>query len=682
MFSVTTFCKESMESPVDTFETMSEQLMSPDEETRRLAVVGLAGYPLESVKDCLFTAMGDPCWRVRKEAVDAILAGTVGGEVMEALVAMLGAHENAGLRNSAVEALERLGDRAVPSLCRHAGDDDHDVRKFVIDILGSIGDTDAIPLLINALTDPDPNVSAAAAENLGKIGDPRAASPLLSALEKTDIWLRYTILEALGRIGIPVPIEVIRPLAGENLLKKAVFDCLGSIGDLEAVPLLIEGLKEKVRNSRDAAVLALMKVRDRLSAEHAAQAVDARLKELAGTPFLDGLIASMDTPDRDMRTALIKILGMIGDERSTGRLLICCRDDRLRRHCLLAYENMGEAGTRSLLAAFPGADDEERCFIAYVCGELGYDGTGPLLREGMSADSSMLRRVSAIAAGKTGLVALLDDLTRLLDDTEAEVREGAIEALCRLAQRDGDSVLLIAVELAGANAAEKRRFSAILFSSLNDAEKLSLLIKDEDPLVRKTAVNSLAELKSPAAVSHLVMALADEDADVRIAAAGALGAIGGDDVIDPLLFALNDEAPWVKCAVLKSLARLKSVRSVPAIVEVFERGSGLVVIAALEAVAEIGGENVQSTVRKGLENSDEEVIKAAIEILSRNGEDWLNEYGDKLLYHPHWDVRRTFIKAMVTLRGEKALPQLRSVLETESDTLVKETITEIMDRFQ
>jgi HEAT repeat protein len=178
------------------------------------------------------------------------------------------------------------------------------------------------------------------------------------------------------------------------------------------------------------------------------------------------------------------------------------------------------------------------------------------------------------------------------------------------------------------------------------------------------------------------MALADEDADVRIAAAGALGAIGGDDVIDPLLFALSDEAPWVKCAVLKSLARLKSDRSVPAIEEVFERDAGLVVIAALEALAKIGGYNVLGTVRKGLENADEEVIKAAIEILSRNGDDWLNEHGDKLLYHPHWDVRRTFIKAMVALRGEKALPLLRSVLETESDTLVKETITEIMDRFQ
>ncbi len=663
-------------------EILTEQLQSPDEETRRIAVVGLAGYPLAKVRNALFAAMGDASWRVRKEAVAAVLAGQVTTEVMEALVGMLGAQENAGLRNSAVETLEKLGALAVPTLCLHAGDDDHDVRKFVIDILGSIGAADAVPLLIKALNDADPNVCAAAAENLGKIGDSRAVPFLVQALAITDIWLRYTILEALGRIGKPVPIDVIRPLAGENLLKKAVFDCIGEIGDLDAVPMLVEGLKEKVRNARDAAVQAVIKLRERLSADLAARRVDARLGELAGTPFVDGLHASMETSDRSLKDALVRILGLIGDERSTALLLHVCRDERLRRQCMLAFENMGKAGALSLVRAFPDAADEERCFIAYVCGELKYDGCASLLRKGLLDENPMLRRVCAVAVGKIGITALLDDLVRLLDDSEADVREGGIDALSRLAERDGESVLRIAADLACAHTSEKRRSAAVLYSALNDAEKLSLLVKDEDAVVRKTAVNSLAELKSPAAVSHLVMALADEDADVRIAAARALGEVGGGDVLDPLLLALNDEAPWVKCAVLASLAKLKNDRAVPAIMEIVEHGAGLVVISALEALAEIGGEKVPGLVKKGLDNADEEVVKAAIEILSRNGEDWLDEYGRKLLSHPHWDVRRSFIVAMVAHRGEETLPLLRSLLITESDVLVKETITDLMDRFQ
>ena len=673
---------EAMELVVENRDTLIEQLRSPDEETRRLAVVGLAEYPLAEAKEAFFVAMGDVSWRVRKEAVDAVLAGAASMEVMEALIGMLASQENAGLRNSAVEALERLGTLAVQALCRHIGDSDHDVRKFVIDILGSIGDAAAVPLLIHALDDPDPNVSASAAENLGKIADPRAVSPLVQALAKSDVWLRYTILEALSRIGKPVPIEVIIPLAAENLLKKAVFDCLGTIGDAEAVPILVEGLKEKVRNAREAAATALIKVRERLPDDLAARSMDTRLKALAGTPFVDGLLASLETSDRGLKEALVRILGLIGDDRSTARLLHGCRDDRLRRYCLLAFGNMGEAGTRSLLQAFPTADDEERCFIAFVCGELKYSGCAPLLRAGMADECAMLRKVCAVAAGKIELASLIEDLVPLLEDDETDVREGAIEALSRLAAREGAQVLGIANELAGADTFEERRFAAILYAALNDAEKLSLLIKDENAAVRKAAVDSLAELKSPVAVPHLVMALADEDADVRIAAAGALGEIGGDNVLEPLFLALKDEDPWVKCAALKSLGKLGSDRALAEIVETLEHGEGLVVISALETVAEIGGEKVSELVKKGLGNPDEEVVKAAIEILSRDGDGWLDEYGDKLLAHPHWDVRRSVIMAMAAHRGERALPRLRSVLETESDDLVKETITEIMDRFQ
>lgn len=671
-----------MEMIVEKREILTGQLRSPDEETRRLAVVGLAAYPLTDVQDSLLTAMGDGSWRVRKEAVDALLAGVVGGEVMETLVAMLAAHDNAGLRNSAVEALERLGALAVPTLSRHVNDADHDVRKFVIDILGTVGAAAAVPLLIKALDDPDPNVSAAAAENLGKIADPRAVPHLVQTLAKNDVWLRFTVLEALSRIGRPVPLDLVAPLAGENLLKKAVFDCLGAIGGAEAVPLLIEGLKERVKSARESAACALVKVRERLPADLAASFADAGLRELAGSPFVDGLLASMEGNDRGLKEAIVKILGLIGDERAVARLLHGCREERLRKHCLLAFQNMGEAGTASLLSAFPTADEEERCFIAYVCGELRYGGCAALLREGMRGDTPMLRKVSVLAAGKTGLTALIDDVVLLLEDGEPAVREGAVEALSRLAEVDRGAVLRVALELAGAKPAEQRRFAAILLAALGDAEKLSLLIKDEDAMVRKAAVASLAELKTAAAVPHLVMALADEDVDVRSATAAALGDIGGDAVLGPLLLALNDEDTWVKCAALRSLGRVGSDRALPAIVGMLESLEGLELISALEAVAEIGGDAVPGIVRKGLENRDEEVVKAAIGILARDGDDWIDAYGEQLLAHPHWDVRRTFINAMAGQRGERALPRLRSALETEPDALVKETIADIMDRLR
>jgi HEAT repeat protein len=671
-----------MESMVGKIEILAEQLGSADEESRRLAVVGLSGYPVGETKEYLFAALGDASWRVRKEAVDALLAATVSPEIIEGIVLLL-ASDNAGLRNSAVEALERLGVRAMPVLCRHVTDDDHDVRKFVMDILGTIGDAEAVPLLINALDDPEPNVCAAAAENLGKIGSVQAVPHLLQALRKNDIWLRYTILEALSKIGKPVPIAIIAPLVGENLLKKAAFDCLGAIGDIESAPLLIEGIRERVKNIREAAVVALIKVRERLPAEEAKQLVDEKLMVFNGSPSVEGLLSSLDTADRGLKEALLKLLGIIGDERAIGRLLQSFRDDRLRNYCLSAFKAMGEKAATPLMRLFPEADDEERSFIAYICGELCFPECAQLLREGMRDASPLLRKFSVKAAGKAGLSGLVKEIAPLLDDTEPEVRKGAVEALSRLAAEDGEAVLKIAGRLASAELPEKRCNAAILFASLGDTDKLSFLIKDDDATVRKTAVNSLAALKKTSCVGKLVMALVDEEADVRIAAAGALGEIGGADVLEPLLLAMKDEDPWVKCAALKSLGKLRHRGAQEAIVELLATAAdGLVTISALKTLAEIGGEGVPELVKNALAHPDEEVVKTAIDILSPQGDDWLDEYREMLLAHPHWDVRRSFIKVMVANRGAEAIPYLRSALDAETDDLVREQILDIMDRYR
>lgn len=192
-------------------ETVNADLQSTDEETRRRAVLDLAAVPLANAREPLFVAMGDVSWRVRKEAVSLLLGMCPDEGTIEGIIGLLSSVDNAGLRNSAVEVLEGLESRAVPALLTHLKDDDRDVRKFVVDILGTIGDRSSIPALIDALDDPDPNVSAAAAENLGKIGDLRAVAPLLAALGKNDVWFSYSILGALTRIGEPVPVNILTP---------------------------------------------------------------------------------------------------------------------------------------------------------------------------------------------------------------------------------------------------------------------------------------------------------------------------------------------------------------------------------------------------------------------------------------------------------------------------------------
>jgi len=666
---------------VDDLDTIRTQLNSTDEEERRQAVIGLGRHPLDQVRELFFAAMGDRSWRVRKEAVNTILGLSLDEGTLQGLIGLLSAADNAGLRNSAVEALERLESRVVPLLLAHLKDPDRDVRKFIVDILGNIGDRSSIPALVEALRDPDANVSAAAAENLGKIGDSRAAAPLVEALDTEDVWFRYSILGALARIGEPVPFQVFAPLVSDTILKGPVYECLGAVGDHHAVSVLLEGLQDRVRAVREAAACALVRLRGRLPAVYARQ-TDERLARLRGEPLVEELIASLDTTERQAREAVMGLLALIGDARAALPLLDGCRDERLRRTCLQGFRAMGEAGMTALLAAFPGADDEGKTFIIYLWGEMGFAGAAPLLGDAMRSSRSPVRRAAVVAAGRIGLAGLLDRIVPLLDDPDQEVREGAVNALVRLAPVCRDEVVAVARGLAVSPAPDNRRNAAAIYAALADADRLALLVKDEDPLVRRSAVTALAGLGIADFLGNLVMALVDEDPDVRIAAATGLGDMGSEACVDPLVLSLGDGDPWVRCAALRSLGRIGGERVLDAIEGLLDNADGVVLITALEALGGIGGERALRLVSKGLESTDEEVVKSAIDILSRNGSSWLDEYGDRLLGHPHWDVRCATARAMAHLLGESAAERLGRALESEQDELVRGEIRDLLGRWR
>jgi HEAT repeat protein len=667
---------------VEKFHNLKKLLSSADEETRRIAVVGFAEYPIDQTKECLFQALGDESWRVRKEAIEALSGSFPSSDMTEELITLLRSHDNAGLRNAAVEILVRLGAKAVPLLHRYINDRDHDVRKFIVDIMGSIGDSTFVPSLIGALDDPDANVRSAAVENLGKMGDHEAVKPLLKLLGRPDVWLQYTILEALGRIGAPVPISNLMPLAGNDLLKKAVYECVGAVSGAEGIPILLEGLGDKSKNARQSAVCALEQLREKLPVVELEGAVDSKLRELKGTPVVDCLLQLLSVSDTRSKKAAVKILGIIGDERATGALLRGCGDDLLRSCCLQAFKAIGGTITGFLEREYPTADEGERCVITYLCGEMGLKYCEPLLEQGLADPLPTVRKEAVTACGKLGLAGLIPGISALLSDTDPDVREGAIFSLARLAEQDRENVAQVARSLFSSREAEKRRDAAYLFGALRDSERLSLLMKDENVSVRKTAVSVLADLKDRANTGHLLMALFDEDPEVRVAAALALGETEGQDAIDSLLLLLKDDDPWVQCAALKSLGKLGGEKAMHAVESMLPGATGAVMISTIEALGVIGGDRAINLLEHALKNDDEEVVKAAMGLLARTGTAWLEKHRRELMCHPHWGVRNLFAKLMADLMGEKSLPHLREALAQEDDNLVREKMQEIVERYR
>jgi len=87
-----------------------------------------------------------------------------------------------GVRETAVDAIARIGAPAVPALIQSLSDPDPGVRTQAARALARMGDTakPALPELIQALRDPDEGVRIAATKALGQMGP--TAAPALPAL--------------------------------------------------------------------------------------------------------------------------------------------------------------------------------------------------------------------------------------------------------------------------------------------------------------------------------------------------------------------------------------------------------------------------------------------------------------------------------------------------------------------
>jgi HEAT repeat protein len=661
-------------------EHLEALLTSLDEDVRLDGLRQLAAGEPASSLELLFAAFGDPSWRVRKAATDLFLALPVSRQLVGRLIELLHAGENAGLRNAAVDMLVRMGGDAVPMLLEQANCFDHDVRKFIIDILGEIGDLRAIPVLLAALVDDDGNVRAAAAENLGKLRAAEAVPALLDAMQCPDILLRFAILDALGRIGITIPLAKLLPFRDEKLLRKALVECLGRVGDVEAAGELLAGLTDPMRNVRDASLLGLVAIAERYPEEirtFLASRDFSATAEIILT-YLD------DGSDRDKRLAAIRVLGWLAEPRAVKPLLALLPDEELQQDLLFALIHIGTVHPRALLDVWSQATDLERAYLAWVYGESGCVAATSLLAAVLGGTDARLTQMAAHALGRIGGVAELPPLVASLQHADADVRDAAIQALGALGQRF-PTELLAALEPIFNDAEPMRRSAAItVLGRLTDqaviAHRLAMALKDPASEVRRAALRAL---NCVAATDHwlaIQLALTDEDAEVRRLAAEVLGACGSPDAVDSLRLTLGDEDLWVRVAALRSLGRLGGAAESQTIAGMLGDPVGLVCISALETLTELLGAEACPQLFAACAHADDDVVHAALNLLERHGHDgWLQNHIRELVDHPAPAVRGYGLRLLAEQNSAAVRPILEERLAVEQDETLLRQLRDLLD---
>lgn len=684
----------------DQLEVARAAFAAGDEEVRRAAVAQLAVEPDAAEAGAALAffveAMGDDSWRVRKEAAGRAATWPERGRAAEAMVAALAEPENVGRRNAAVEALVRMGSFALPPLVDALGRrPEH--RKLIVDALGLIGDRRAAVPLGESLDDADENVRAAAAESLGRVGGPEAAEALTRALGRGELLLSVAALDGLNRLGATLPVAVAAPLTETPVTRAGALEALGSAGDAEALPYLLNGLTDAGRSAREAAATGIVRLHRALD-EPGRRRVEGALRALPEEAERR-LTAALLEAGAAVRRAAATLLGWARRAQAVRPLALALGDADVHEAASEAIAQIGAGAVAQLCALAPELDAGLRAAIYAQFPRLGPAAADPrvqqLLAQALDEDDAEAAAAAARALGEVGGKDALGRLAGALGRSP-RLALAATQALSRLGARYYDEVRMLvhARGLAGSDAPHLCRVLGAM-GRAEDAPLLLGALKADPPALRRAAAEALAGLVGASGAAGeevedaLCYALADESSEVRERAARALGALSSARAVAALTGACADAEPAVRAAAARALGQMplgaQAAQAARAALRTLARSSdGVTALHAVEALGRAGDDADEGLLLEAIDREDAEVAKAAARALGQiggaSGGARAVEALGRALAHPRWDVRRAAAQALGDRGGAPAQALLRARDAVEDDGLVREAIAEAQAR--
>jgi len=220
------------------------------------------------------------------------------------------------VRNLAGEILLKRGVSSLDAMIAYLPEGNDDDDKFLIDVMGLIGDPKPAEDILNVLRKTtDDNVVLACIEALGNIKYVKATKDIISMYDKNENYTA-TIIEALGKIGSEDALNFMLEKYHEvdELTKFSMIESMGLIGTPQAFFLLLSEIRNLKGAMTWAAIESLRALKEKYELDIP---FDESMKNAILSTLMDGELrhkkaaASLLTvfEDKDIIGASLKILG-------------------------------------------------------------------------------------------------------------------------------------------------------------------------------------------------------------------------------------------------------------------------------------------------------------------------------------------------------------------------------------
>lgn len=662
-----------------------EQARSADPDARQKAAYLVAQTPHERTLPLMFELLGDKDWRVRKTIVDGLVRDArpaiVGG-----LLDSLADAENAGKRNSATEALVRIGDPAVaPIVSRLRQEGDIDVRLSLVNLIGDLRSREGFEMLLEMLErEMDVNVASSIVSSLGKYRDASALPVLIRILRtREDLWLKFHIVEALGEIGDRAALPSILPLYAEKSLRKPVLEAIGKIADIGTVNFLLRIIAEEEKLNLTA-LRALVRIAEaskpRIVEETERQLIQQRFRDSFPREKIAPLIEHLHTtPKREVKAFILKFLGWSADERALPVLLSHLSHPETAEVAAQALSDFGEGALPAILTALQNEEEDEIIgLLLRVVNAIGGREAIPSILQFLDHDNPIIRRLALETLGEIPDPASIDYLLAKLDDSDISSQQAAVNSISALAaafpELKGDVLAKIRRLLQSPSVPIKLNSLSVYVNIQGEGyhDELLLASKDSDAVIRQKAVSLMGKFSEDRFADQLVLSLADESTAVRLAAINAIVRLRPETGLEPLISSLEDHDIWIRTAAAQALGEYRHPESVEPLMRHLLHDPPPVRIAVIEALGKSEDSRGKPVLFECLGESDPEIQRAAMLALARiPGDDVFRRLHDALS-SGDWRLRAAAASALGARGDRAALSALHRALE-DPDTYVQQS---------
>jgi HEAT repeat protein len=669
-------------------EALRSQARSQDAEARRKAALALGETRSAEALPLLDDLLGDPNWRVRKASVESLLLYP-GQDTLPILFGSLYDSENAGKRNSAVEALVKIGPQVLPSVYDQLVEGDLDVKLALVTLLGEIPSRTSAPHLIYYLNHENKNIISAAITSLGQLRDTGSLPVLFDIFRREDDWLWFHLIDALSNIGGPQGTAKLMDLYEDRKFRKAVLKSFGRMSDLSVVPFLLGRARGGETPLGD-----LMEALGRLHHAGIPAALlprhQAELARLIRSHFPMEMIEPLDRAWPESKSpekrGMVAVAGALGDLSLLDRVLDELDSVYLQKDAYSAAAAYGQSASRAVVQRLGRAVTlDQRVLLIRLLGRTGGpEAVVPLLSQAREEDVQV--RMEALAAlGELDDPRALQDLIGVLREADTTFHETALQALRTMSRRNPahrNRLAAVGRQMTGETEEGVRRAGYLLLSEGLGIDASALLpgLQDVSPAVRRTVVRLVAERAGAASFEPLLPLLGDPDPKVRRTAVSALGRELLTRQRETLMALLTDPDVWVRSEAAVHLAQSTDPRVGEALLKVLEEEGLPVRLGALKGLGEVGCGTLFPQVMALARRSDAplEIRRAALGALARSHRPDAVRVMEEALEDVHWEIRSTAIELMGSSQDHRYLPYLLRELERDPDPLVKQTVIQAL----